>query len=147
VRFGTVVRECRLDCTKQSFQEYIEIGVYMHKLKILVIDDDPANLNVISHFLNKVGYEVHVASSGEKAILLFDQSFSFVITDMHLGFEKMNGNDIAQAVRGIKGNIVNILVYAPHNISPKKGLFSHVLEKPIRLNSLVAALSSSAKYT
>ena len=41
---------------------------------ILVVEDEPASLELLSHFLRKEGYRVSEASDGAEAIELLDNS-------------------------------------------------------------------------
>lgn len=53
------------------------------KQRILVIDDEPTALDVISRILQHAGYEVLVARNGQEGIELFrEQSCDLVVTDM-----------------------------------------------------------------
>ena len=52
---------------------------------ILVVEDEPASLELLSHFLRKEGYRVSEASDGAKAIELLDnQPFDLVLTDIRM---------------------------------------------------------------
>jgi DNA-binding response OmpR family regulator len=51
--------------------------------ELLVVDDDPANLDLLSRRLTKQGYEVTTASGGQQALdLLSEQKFDLLILDM-----------------------------------------------------------------
>ena len=51
--------------------------------KILIIDDDPAFLNLVEQVLNQKGYEVFKASSGREGLrLMFDQRPHLVLLDV-----------------------------------------------------------------
>jgi PAS domain S-box-containing protein len=51
--------------------------------KILVIDDDEFQRNVACHLLEKLGYEVQIASSGEQALkILKNMKFDLLLIDM-----------------------------------------------------------------
>ena len=57
---------------------------------ILVVDDEPQVLDVVSQFLAQRGYQVRTASSGEKALSLVDQEHpALMILDMYM--PGMNG--------------------------------------------------------
>jgi len=52
---------------------------------ILVVEDEPASLELLSHFLRKEGYRVSEASDGAEAIELLDnQQFDLVLTDIRM---------------------------------------------------------------
>ena len=54
--------------------------------RILVVDDDPDMLHLISLRLSAAGYQVSAADSGEAALLSFrEQRPQMVITDLRMG--------------------------------------------------------------
>jgi two-component system response regulator GlrR len=56
------------------------------KRRILIVDDDPALLRLLSLRLEKEGFQVLEASSGEQALaILAAQTPDLVITDMRMG--------------------------------------------------------------
>ena len=61
---------------------------------ILVVDDKPTNLNIISHVLRSEGYEVLEASSGPGAIEISNgqhQPIQLLVADMQFGYRVRNG--------------------------------------------------------
>ena len=54
-------------------------------MNILVVEDEPASLKLLSHFLRKEGYRVSEASDGAEAIELLGTSrFDLVLTDIRM---------------------------------------------------------------
>lgn len=54
--------------------------------KILVIDDDKVQREIANEILDELGYEVHLAASGEEAIdIVSENSFDLIILDMIMG--------------------------------------------------------------
>jgi CheY-like chemotaxis protein len=63
--------------------------------KILVIDDEPDILHLVSHGLRKRGYEVFTGKDAQEALALAPKLMpDFIILDFHL--PGMNGNEIAR---------------------------------------------------
>jgi CheY-like chemotaxis protein len=63
---------------------------------ILLVDDEPALLDVERMFLEKLGYRVSTAATGEEALEMFRRaphSFDMVVTDMTM--PKMTGEKLA----------------------------------------------------
>ncbi len=57
----------------------------MSKAKILVAEDDPADLDLFQEFLESKGYEVTAASDGNRALHLgASGQFDLVILDIHM---------------------------------------------------------------
>ena len=66
--------------------------------KILVVDDEPEILEIISEFLNAEGFRVTTAASGEEALTcIASESFPLVITDMKM--PGLSGLDLLRKVK------------------------------------------------
>ncbi|MBU1045095.1 MAG: response regulator [Candidatus Omnitrophica bacterium] len=120
--------------------------------KILAIDDESAITSILDKFLNKSGYQVIVANSGEQAIkIIFEQDdINLIILDIKMpGFSgvdvlnvlKKNNNKIPVIILsgsiGIQENVelLNDLGYDEHK----------VLYKPIDLNELLIRIKHVLK--
>ncbi|OZH53792.1 hypothetical protein AFK68_15315 [Hydrocoleum sp. CS-953] len=66
---------------------------------ILIVDDNPANLGVLSDFLDETGYEVWVAKSGDMAL----QRIEYALPDLILLDIMMPGIDGFETCRYLKG--------------------------------------------
>ena len=54
-------------------------------MKILVVDDEAVQRDLLKGFLTKKGYEITTAASGEEALDLFSRiPFSLVLTDQKM---------------------------------------------------------------
>jgi two-component system NtrC family response regulator len=107
---------------------------------ILVVDDELAQRAVVSGFLEKQGFDVTLAESGEKALDLFRQeSFDLVLTDQKM--PNMSGLDLLQAVHAINPETAVILMTAYGSIaaavSSIKGGAIDYLTKPLNLDELL----------
>lgn len=71
----------------------------MYKSKILVVEDDPAILNLIRTTLDTQDYQYHTAQSGTSA-LLDAVSYNSDVIILDLGLPDMDGVEIIQKVRG-----------------------------------------------
>ena len=66
--------------------------------RILVVDDDPINLQVLSNHLASEGYEVALAASGPEALALAaERPFDLVILDVMM--PRMSGHEVCRALR------------------------------------------------
>ncbi|MGH8464930.1 MAG: ATP-binding protein, partial [Pseudomonas sp.] len=71
---------------------------HMPALSILVVDDYPANLMLLERQLSVLGHQVHQASDGQKALLLWQQQpFDVVITDCHM--PGLDGHQLTRQIR------------------------------------------------
>jgi CheY-like chemotaxis protein len=125
--------------------------------KILVIDDEPINLSVISYALAELNLEITKANSGEEALLCYRlNQFDLVITDFNM--PRKNGKDVLEEIRkidAIKNNYTPILLAtAIDHINAqeyKKMGFDEVLFKPINkthlLESVIKHLHINKKKT
>jgi len=76
------------------------IGKKLGGLKILIVDDTPANIDVLDLFLEKEGYTISVAQSGETALALADRtSPDLILLDV-----MMPGIDGFETCRRLKAN-------------------------------------------
>ena len=85
----------------------------MTSRKILVVDDDSTSRRLMSHILNREGYEVATASDGVEALeLMADDPAEILITDRMM--PNMDGVELLKAVRQspIYGHIPVIIVTA-----------------------------------
>ena len=72
----------------------------LNHFHILVVDDEPAQREMIGGFLKKQGFEVIAADSAERALELFRQdAFDLVLTDQKMA--EMSGLELLQAVHTI----------------------------------------------
>jgi CheY-like chemotaxis protein len=85
----------------------------MTSRKILVVDDDSTSRRLMSHILNREGYDVATASDGVEALeLMADDPAEILITDRMM--PNMDGVELLKAVRQspIYGHIPVIIVTA-----------------------------------
>lgn len=67
------------------------------QLGILVVDDNPENLRVLSALLEKEGYEVRVATNGKQALETIEIAEpDLVLLDVHL--PEMNGLEVCRVI-------------------------------------------------
>lgn len=66
--------------------------------KILVVDDEPQIVKVLTAYLEKAGYQVHTASDGHSALSMFRREKpDFIILDLNL--PEMDGLEICKNIR------------------------------------------------
>lgn len=113
--------------------------------QLLVIDDEPMQRQVAQHLLERLGYEVHLALSGEQALAIVDAGVvpDLVVLDMALG----EGIDGAETYRRLLLEIprlraVVLSAYAEServNVALALGA-GKFLRKPIDLASIATAV-------
>ncbi len=108
--------------------------------RILVVDDEPAQLELAGGFLKKRGFETVLAESGEKALRSFrDQPFDLVLTDQKMA--DMSGLELVNAVRALNPETAVIVMTAYGTIetavSAIKAGAADYLTKPLNLDELL----------
>ncbi|EKD46561.1 MAG: hypothetical protein ACD_67C00173G0002 [uncultured bacterium] len=58
-------------------------------------------------------------------------AYSNIVTDMHMGSNRMDGNAVALEVSKRQPSAKVFLVFAPHEKDPIKELFTDVFHKPL----------------
>ncbi|MEE9549418.1 MAG: sigma-54 dependent transcriptional regulator [Candidatus Binatia bacterium] len=106
---------------------------------ILVVDDEPPQLELIGGFLKKQGFEVALAESGERALQRFRQeSFDLVLTDQRM--PNLSGLDLVKAVRAVNPETAVIIMTAYGSIETAvdaiKAGATDYLTKPLNLDEL-----------
>jgi two-component system cell cycle sensor histidine kinase/response regulator CckA len=86
-------------------------------MKLLIVDDEPAVLNLTSRILSKAGFEVLQASSGDEALRLcknFQGLLALVVTDVNM--PGMNGKELARCISQMPQPIPVILMSGDSNV-------------------------------
>ena len=71
---------------------------YQQKSKVLIVDDQPDNINILSYFLVEYGFDIFVATTGEKAL----QRVEKILPDLILLDIMMPGIDGFETCRRLK---------------------------------------------
>jgi len=110
---------------------------------ILVVEDEPASLECISHFLRKQGYAVREARDGAEAIELIDNSqFDLVLSDIRM--PRVDGVALATNILSRVPTIPIILMTAvPFELTRSLGYNVPCLSKPILLDELRTSIQTA----
>ena len=110
---------------------------------ILVVEDEPASLECISHFLRKQGYAVREARDGAEAIELIDNSqFDLVLSDIRM--PRVDGVALATNILSRVPTIPIILMTAvPFELTRSLGYNVPCLSKPILLDELRTSVQTA----
>ena len=111
--------------------------------RVLLVDDDPRLVAVLSDMLRSEGHAVTTATNGEEALGLFDPALhNVVITD--LGMPKMNGWEVAERVKTRSpGTAVFILTGWGESVATHESsqFVDRVIAKPVSAESLLEQLA------
>jgi len=108
--------------------------------RILIVDDELPQLELIGGFLKKQGFDAVEAEGGEQALQIFRQeSFDLVLTDQKM--PKMSGLELLKAIRALNPEAAVIVMTAYGSIETavsaiKEGA-SDYLTKPLNLGELL----------
>jgi DNA-binding NtrC family response regulator len=108
--------------------------------RILVVDDEPTQLELVGGFLRKQGFEVAEAASGRAAVARFKQEpFDLVLTDQRM--PDLSGLDVLEAVRAASPDTAVVIMTAYGTIetavSAVKAGAADYLAKPLNLDELL----------
>jgi len=119
------------------------------EMAVLVIDDDPAVLRSIAHFLADRGHRVSQAQSGPAGLEILERDpIDMVITDVKM--PGMDGFEVLREVRRISPGTEVIMVTAFGDIenavrAMREGAFDF-FPKPIKMQDLHAALQRTVRF-
>lgn len=108
--------------------------------RILVVDDEVAQRELVCGFLRKQGFDVVAASSGDEALQLFRREpVELVLTDQKM--PHLSGLELLQAVRSINPEI-HVMVMTAYGsietaVAAMKGGATDYLTKPLNLDELL----------
>jgi CheY-like chemotaxis protein len=120
----------------------------VHVKKILVVEDDPVNQQILSDFLAANGYETIAASTGQEGITRFERDApDLLLVDVRL--PRKDGIEVCREIKSLpRGQATPILlmsaVYSDHD-QPSPAEQSHALAdgyltKPFDLVALLTAV-------
>jgi CheY-like chemotaxis protein/HPt (histidine-containing phosphotransfer) domain-containing protein len=113
--------------------------------EILVVDDNPVNVEVAVHMSETLGYRTDIATTGAEAVqALLRRSYRLVLMDLQMPV--MDGYDATREIRTIERNtgahtpIVAMTAHAAETDRRRAlgGGFDDYLAKPVRLEALGA---------
>ena len=114
--------------------------------RILVAEDEPVNMLLISEVLGKMGFEVIKATNGKEALALLQEHDPQVIL-MDINMPEMDGYAATRAIRGMAGSQRNIPIIALTADAMKEDIercmeagMNDFISKPFRLDEIRQAL-------
>ena len=118
------------------------------KTKILVVDDEDFQRDLLKKLLSKVGYEVETAESPEVAMsLLAAEDYPVIITDLIM--LDMDGVEFCQRVRETNSKTVIIALTGHSDLYDMEKLkavgFDNYLTKPIKVEVIQQAVEQGLK--
>jgi len=119
--------------------------------RILIVDDAPSILMLLSGLLTEEGYEVDVAKNGEEAVrILQNKSFNLMISDLNM--RPVNGAELLRKTRAAYPKMGVIMLTAYETMftaeqAAENGAFAYVV-KPFKTAALLQTVRSGIeKYS
>lgn len=133
---------------KDRILEHLAVRILKSQkiFKVLVVDDEKLTCMNIKHVLEKKGFEVHGALSGEEALTYINKlNFDLIITDLKM--KDVDGLSVLDAAKKVNPSTEVIIITGYATVSSavealKKGSF-HFLSKPIKLDELISTVEKA----
>jgi len=113
---------------------------------ILVVEDNPLNMELISDLLESYGYEVTGANDGEEALeIISGSAFDLILLDMQL--PKMDGLEVLENLKSNPATVdITVVALTAHAMKGDEKKFkeagcSGYIPKPIEVHKLQSAIA------
>jgi CheY-like chemotaxis protein len=114
-------------------------SIQSSKNRILIVDDNDENRELLEIFLGEYGYDVVSASNGQEAWTLFQkENFDLVLTDICM--PGMNGNDLAKYIKNDR-KALPIIAMTGSSWLAENG-FDEIMTKPVWLHALLDSIKN-----
>lgn len=118
--------------------------------KILVIDDEPLLLDLLTHLLSRIGYQADRAIDGREAAgKLKDGEYDLIFLDIKMPF--INGKDFYQKIKTYAPHLAKRVVFLTADIASKEtfefiqGTGNLQLQKPFTIKEAKTLLENFFK--
>ncbi len=113
-------------------------------LRILAVDDNPANLMIIENYLKGQTVTISLAASGEEALEIFTRKPQDIIF-MDIEMDGMDGMETTRAIRAVESSRTPIIAVSAHGEDDKKlealaQGFDDYIAKPVNGNLLLGVV-------
>ena len=122
-----------------------DAGSNRHQFRLLVVDDEPAILELAARILTRAGFEVTKANSGSVALRLLaaDTDLDLVLTD--LAMPGTGGLDVAVEARRARPGIAVLFMSGFVSSDVLEALDAPVVAKPFTAVELVGAVREALR--
>ena len=111
-------------------------------LRVLIVEDDAANRDVMRMVLEMAGHRVSIAGTGEEALERVEIDKPDTVL-LDLGLPDQNGSDVSEAIRAKGGTVPRIVITSGLPLEAKDLVSlgaDAVLQKPFMPERLLAVL-------
>jgi len=112
--------------------------------RILLIDDDMDMCSLLSHFLQRKGFETDTAYTGAKGLAKFkESSFDVVLCDFRLG--DMDGREVLHEIKAVNPDVVVIIITGYSDVKMavevmRHGAFDYII-KPLIPEEVISVIN------
>jgi DNA-binding response OmpR family regulator len=120
----------------------------MNNGKILIVEDERKISDIVKSYLEREGFHVTIADTGEKALRLIKDRFDLVILDLKL--PDIDGEEVCRSIRGISYVPIIMLTAKSSEDERVKGLgigADDYVIKPFSPRELVARVKAHLRRT
>ena len=110
---------------------------------LLVVDDNPINLHLLSNFLQRLGYTVETAVNGLEALEKYKTTPVFTTIFMDISMPIMNGFECSRAIRSFEASRG---VLKPTRIIALTGLGSEASKQEAKMSGIDAFFTKPVKF-
>jgi len=111
---------------------------------LLIVDDEPRLLDLLSRYLGRLGYEVQTCGSAEEALAQFQagpERIAMVITDLSL--PSVSGEDLIHRMRQLRPGLPAVITSGYPYVPRSAGV--GFLQKPFLPQMLAEAIEKALK--
>lgn len=119
-----------------------------HNIRILVVDDEPVNLQVLTNHLSASNYSLQMATNGQEALEILDKEEKFDLVLLDLMMPKMSGYEVCQKIRQeyLPSELPIIIITAKNQVADLVQGLSYgandYLAKPFSKNEFLARVKT-----
>jgi CheY-like chemotaxis protein len=95
---AVVAESAALETRLTPSRQIVDIAGERREFRVLVVDDEPSNRDVLIRMLSPVGFEIREAADGQEAIVLFESWFPHLIL-MDIRMPVMDGIEAILAIK------------------------------------------------
>jgi two-component system NtrC family sensor kinase len=126
-----------------------EMGIPPATGRILVVDDEPVVLDLLTRILRQLGYHVDTAGSGKSALrLIRENNYQVVVTDLKM--PGMDGRQLYHEISKARSDLIDHIVFITgYALSPDMQVFLKAsgrpyIEKPFDINAIRQAIAENS---
>lgn len=116
-------------------------------MKILYIEDNPADANLVSRYVRTTPHELVIVDNVDAAYSALDQQIDLVLIDLLINHQR-SGYEVARVLRENEFNCPIVAVTAlttPNDLAAARQVgFDDVLPKPFQIRDLAAVIDRYA---